>query len=366
MRTRAVVTCVRQLAGTGSPRVVPAREHAYVRSMNAPNLARTVAMTAGGPVDAAGTFVSVERQIGEVGPRDLLVRVHAVSVNPVDLKQRDSYDGSDGARVLGYDAAGTVVAVGGGVSFFEVGDDVYYAGSLSRSGSNTDHQLVDERLVGHKPSALDFAEAAAVPLTLLTAWEALFERFRLGARSTGTLLVTGAAGGVGSMVVQLARRLTDVEVVAAASRPESEEWSLDLGAHRTVDRHRLREEVGPDAVDHLFSPFSAGMVPLYAELLRVRGDVVAIDEPEGLDLLPFKAKSQGWLWEFVFTRPLHEEESTAHHDVLEQAAGLFDSGVLRTTLSRRAGPLSPSVLREAHRAVEGHGMVGKFVVTAEE
>ncbi|OLR92660.1 zinc-binding alcohol dehydrogenase family protein [Actinokineospora bangkokensis] len=327
--------------------------------MSTPNTTRAVAALRPGTVDDPDSFVEVDLDLPAPGPHDLLVEVRAVSVNPADHKVRSSFDG-DAPKVLGYDAAGVVVAAGERVGAFAVGDEVYYAGSIARPGTNARLHLVDERIVGHKPATLDFAEAAALPLTAITAWETLFDRMRLTADSTGTLLVVAGAGGVGSMVIQLARALTGVTVVATASRPESRRWALDLGAHSVVDHRELRSAVS--GVDWVFSPFSAGNVETFAQIMGVGGQVVAIDEPEGLDTLPLKAKSQTWTWELMFTRPLHDPESTAQRELLDEVARLVDAGTLRTTLTQRLGPISPDTLRAAHRAVEGSGMVGKVVV----
>lgn len=335
---------------------------------NAPTTAHVIAATAAGPVDAATSFVAAEVPLPAPGPHDLLVEVRAVSVNPADVKVRASFGAQAAPKVLGFDAAGVVVATGSAVTAFAVGDEVYYAGSISRDGSNADYQLVDERITGHKPASLDFAEAAALPLTTITAWETVFERFGLTKDSTGALLVMAGAGGVGSMVVQLARQLTSLTVIATASRPESAAWATSLGAHHVVNHHNLRAEVtavAPNGVNYVFSPFSAGNVQTYADLMAVHGQVVAIDEPAGLDLLPLKAKSQTWHWELMFTRPLFDPESTSQRELLDDTARLVDDGVLRTTMTRKLTPITPETLREAHGAVEGSGMIGKIVVAAE-
>lgn len=328
---------------------------------------RAIAATSPGDIDAARSFEQVEIQLDPVGPHDLLVEVRAVSVNPADVKVRASFDEEEAPKVLGFDAAGVVVNIGTEVTAFAAGDEVYYAGNIARTGSNAAYQLVDERVVGHKPASLDFAQAAAVPLTTITALETLFERMRLTWDSDGTLLVMGGAGGVGSMLIQLARRLTRLTIIATASREESRAWAERMGAHHVVNHHQLREEVtavAPDGVDHIFSPFSAGNVETYADLMRVHGQVVAIDEPEGLDLLPLKAKSQSWHWELMFSRPLFDPTSTAQHELLEAAARLFDDGTLTSTLTRTLSPLSTDTLREAHRLVESSAMIGKVVVSA--
>ena len=252
------------------------------------------------PIDDPESLVDVELPVPRPRPHDLLVRVEAVSVNPVDVKVRASSDPRGDVKVLGYDAAGVVEAVGDRVTLFAVGDEVYYAGSIARPGTNSQLHLVDERITGPKPASLSFAEAAALPLTTITAWEALFDRLRLTPESTGTLLVLGAAGGVGSILVQLARRLTGLTVVGTASRPESRDWVTGLGANHVVNHHddlaKAVSAIAPDGVDAVFSPHSAGMIETFAKLVRPYGDIVAIDEPDGLDLLPLKTKSIAWHW----------------------------------------------------------------------
>ncbi|MFC4040810.1 zinc-binding alcohol dehydrogenase family protein [Dactylosporangium siamense] len=305
-------------------------------------------------VSTSNGLRDVELPIPAPGPRDLQVRVRAVSVNPVDHKVRRG----GGDKVLGWDAAGEVVAVGSEVSLFTPGDEVYYAGSIDRPGTNSRLHLVDERIVGRKPRSLDFAGAAALPLTTITAWETLFDRFRLDAGSTGTLLVLGAAGGVGSMVIQLARALTGLTVIGSASRDESRKWALDLGAHDVVDHHDL-----PEGVDYIFSPSTAGRIERFAEILRPGGAITAIDEPEGLDLLPLKAKSISFHWELMFTRPLFQTpDMIVQHDLLDRVADLVDAGAIRSTLTTRLSPINAATITRAHEMVEGGHMVGKVVV----
>jgi len=252
-----------------------------------------------------------------------------------------------------------VEQVGAAVTLFEAGDPVWYAGSIGRPGSQSELHLVDERLAGPKPSTLDFAPAAALPLTALTAWESLFDRLRLGPDSRGTLLVLGAAGGVGSILVQLARKLTGVEIVGTASRPESRDWALARGAHRVVGHREL-----PSGIDYVFSPHSDGMIDTFARVMNPYGHIVAIDEPDGLDLLPLKEKSIAWHWELMFTRALHDPSSRAQHDILREVAGLVDRGVLESTMTTRLDGLTAANLREAHRIVESGSAIGKVVVTA--
>ncbi|NHC46816.1 zinc-binding alcohol dehydrogenase family protein [Motilibacter aurantiacus] len=333
--------------------------------MQTPTTTQAVAYLNNGPIDAPGSLVDVELEVPAPGPHDLLVEVRAVSVNPVDVKVRASSDPGGTPKVLGYDAAGVVVAVGSQVSAYRAGDEVYYAGSIGRPGTNSIHHLVDERIVGRKPRTLDFAEAAALPLTSITAWEVLFDRLGLDSGSAGTLLVVGAAGGVGSMILQLAHRLPGVRVIAAASRPESVQWVRGLGADEVVDSRDFVDEVkrlAPDGVDWVFSAFSDGNAEKFAEVLKVRGEVVAIDDPVGLDLMPLKAKSQTWHWELMFTRPLFEPESAYQRELLDEVARLVDDGAVRTTLTRKLSPLNAASLREAHRAVETSATIGKIVV----
>ncbi|RKR91111.1 zinc-binding alcohol dehydrogenase family protein [Micromonospora pisi] len=317
------------------------------------------------PITDPESLLDAEAPIPAPGPNDLLVRVEAVSVNPVDVKVRAGVDPGGELKVLGFDAAGVVTAVGDRVSRFTVGDEVYYAGSIGRPGSNAQYQVVDEHVVGHKPTSLSFAEAAALPLTTITAWEALFDRFALTEKSTGTLLVLGAAGGVGSVAVQLARTLTELTVVGTASRPESRQWVTELGAHQVVDHRNLVEAVravAPDGVDYLISPFTAGNIERYAEIVRPGGHIVAIDEPEGLDLLPLKAKSISWHWEFMFTRPLFLPTDPAQHELLEEVARLVDAGRVRTTMTSQLGPINAANLRRAHELVETSSTIGKLVL----
>jgi zinc-binding alcohol dehydrogenase family protein len=318
------------------------------------------------PISDPASLEDVQLPMPRPGPRDLLVRVEAVSVNPVDTKVRARSDPGGEPKVLGYDAAGVVVAAGDDVTLFDTGDEVYYAGSIARPGTNAQFHVVDERITGHKPRLLTFPQAAALPLTTITAWETLFDRFRLDAESTGALLVLSAAGGVGSMVVQLARALTGVTVIGTASRPDSVAWARDLGAHHVVDHHDLVRnvrEVAPSGLDYVFSPRTGGAIEAYAELLRPGGEITAIDEPEGLELLPLKAKSITFHWEFMFTRPLFQpEDLNVQHELLERVARLVDAGSIRSTLTTELSPINAANLRRAHEMLEGGHTVGKVVV----
>ena len=319
------------------------------------------------PVSDPASLEDLEVPVPEPGPRDLLVRVEAVSVNPVDVKVRASTDPGGEPKILGYDAAGTVVATGSDVQLFHPGDEVYYAGSIGRPGTDAQFHVVDERITGHKPRSLTFAQAAALPLTTITAWEALFDRFRLNPESSGVLLVLGAAGGVGSMITQLTRALTRVVIIGTASRPESQQWAQELGAHHVIDHHDLVggvRGITPDGVTHVFSAHTAGSIEDFAEILRPYGAVVAIDDPQGLDIYPLKNKSISFSWEFMFTRPLYQPpDLVEQHEVLDRVAQMVDQGTIRTTLTRELGPISAATLREAHELVESGRMTGKVVVS---
>jgi len=314
------------------------------------------------PISDPTSLVDLSLPVPAPGEHDLRVRVEAVSVNPADVKLRATSDPHGEPKVLGFDAAGVVDSVGSAVTLFRPGDEVCYAGSIARPGTDMQFHLVDERIVGPKPATLDFAEAAALPLTALTAWEALFDRLRLTAVSTGTLLVLGAAGGVGSILVQLARKLTGLTVVGTASRPDSQQWVLEQGAHRVVNHHDDLVEALPDGVDFVFTPHSAGMIETFAQLVHPYGEIVAIDEPEGLDLLPLKSKSIAWHWEFMFTRALFDPGSKAQHDILVRVADLVDRGVLHTTLTSRIDGINAANLRQAHADVESGSAIGKTVL----
>lgn len=331
----------------------------------APNVRRAIAATAPGPIDADTSFVEVETTLGPIQPRDLVVEVRAVSVNPVDIKVRKSFDAADAPKILGYDAAGVVVDAGSEVYRFSVGDEVYYAGAINRPGSNASHQLVNDHVVGHKPRSLSFAEAAALPLTTITAWEVLFDKLRLQRADGGTILVVAGAGGVGSMIIQLARQLTGLTIVATASRPESASWATELGAHHVVHPDRMREEVpalAPGGVEYVFSPYSAGNVETYAAIMAVYGQVVAIDEPHDLDTLPFKKKSQTWHWEYMFARPLYLPDDGRQRKLLEQVSELVDNGAIRTTATTVLPGLTPDTVRQAHQQVESGSTIGKVVI----
>lgn len=300
---------------------------------------------------------------------DLLVEVKAVSVNPVDTKVRAGFKAQE-PRVLGWDAVGVVVATGEAVTLFKPGDEVWYAGSLTRPGSNAEYQLVDERIVALKPETIDNASAAALPLTTITAWEMLFDR--LGIQEKGNkgdvLLIVGAAGGVGSILTQLARKLTDITVIGTASRPASQKWVADLGAHYVIDHSKpLTEEltrIGVKNVTHVASLNSTEQhYPQLIEVLAPQGKLALIDDPETLDARPLKVKSISLHWEFMFTRSMFETtDIIEQHRLLSRVAKLIDQGVIQTTLGEHFGTISAANLRRAHEVLETQRAVGKIVL----
>ena len=324
------------------------------------------------PVTDPECLVDVELPDPVPGERDLLVRVHAVSVNPVDTKVRRGVAPPEGGlRVLGFDAAGVVEAVGPRVARFRPGDAVFYAGSRIRSGTNAELHCVDERIVGRKPATLDFAQAAAMPLTAITAWEALFDRLqlRLGApHDAGTLLITAGAGGVGSIAVQLARRLTGARVIATASRPESRAQALALGAHLVVDHSQPLSEAlqaaGVKWVERIFSVSNTDAH--FAELAKVvapQGRICVIDDPAPIDVRLLKARCASLHWEAMFTRSTFETPDMIEQGrLLDEVSALVDAGTLRTTQAGTLGRIDAATLRAAHAQVESGRTIGKVVL----
>jgi len=315
------------------------------------------------------SLVDIELPDPTPGPRDLLVEVKAVSVNPVDTKIRRNAPVSE-PRVLGWDAAGVVRAVGAEVGLFKVGDEVFYAGSLTRPGANSQLHLVDERIVGRKPASLDFGDAAAIPLTAITAWELLFDRVAVpeDGGEGKHLLVIGAAGGVGSMLVQLARRLTRLTVIGTASRPETTQWASDLGAHHMIDHTRPLQaqlhQLGLDQVDIVISLTHTDQhYPQLVELLAPQGQFALIDDPAALDALPLKRKSISLHWELMFTRSMFgTPDMIKQHELLQRVSQLIDDGVLRTTVGERFGAINAANLRRAHALIETNRARGKVVL----
>ena len=326
------------------------------------------------PVENPDALVEIDLPDPVPGPRDLLVEVKAVSVNPVDTKVRQGYvphADENQPRILGWDAAGVVKSAGSDVTLFKPGDRVWYAGSLIRPGSNSELQLVDERIVGSMPQSLEFAQAAALPLTSLTAWELLFDRLGVASDTADrgeTLLIIGAAGGVGSILTQLARQFTGLTVIGTASRPETQAWVTELGAHHVIDHTKpLSEElkrIGIPQVSYVASLTQTDRhYEQIIESLKPQGKLGLIDDPATLDVVPLKRKSLSLHWELMYTRSLYEtEDMQEQHNILNEVARQIDAGVLRTTVGEHYGRISAENLRRAHALLESGKAKGKIVL----
>jgi alcohol dehydrogenase len=304
--------------------------------------------------------------------RDLLVKIEAVSVNPIDTKVRAGEAADAAPRVLGWDAAGTVTAVGPEVTLFKAGDTVYYAGSIVRPGANSEFHLVDERIAGRKPSSLDFAHAAALPLTAITAWEALFDRLAIG-RDGGdagrSVLIIGGAGGVGSIAVQLAKQLAGLTVIATASRPESASWVRGLGADHVIDHHGDMAAqllaLGIAGVDYVLCLSDTDPhFDAIAQVVAPQGKVVSIvHNTRPLDMDKLFAKCVTWVWEMMFARSMFgTPDMIEQHKLLNEVAALIDAGKLKTTLGEVYGKISAANLARAHAALESRRTIGKIVL----
>ena len=319
------------------------------------------------PISDANSLYETELPKPQPGERDLLVKIRAVSVNPVDTKVRAGAP-TDSPRILGWDAVGTVEAVGDNVTLFKPGDEVYYAGAINRPGSNAEYGLVDERIAGHKPASLSDADAAALPLTSLTAWELLFDRLQVEEGEGDALLIIGAAGGVGSILTQLASKLTGLTVIGTASRPETAEWVKSLGAHHVIDHTRpLTEglrEIGIAQVRYVASlTHTDKHYPQIVELLAPQGRLALIDDPETLDVVPLKRKAVSVHWELMFTRSLfNTPDLSRQNEILENVRRLIEDGTLQTTTGEHYGSITAENLRRAHAFIESGKARGKIVL----
>jgi zinc-binding alcohol dehydrogenase family protein len=323
------------------------------------------------PIEDPQSLIDMDLPKPTPGPRDLLIEVKAISVNPVDTKVRVRAAASASEpKVLGWDAVGIVRGVGSDVTLFKTGDEVFYAGSIARPGSYSEFHVVDERIVGLKPQSLDNAHAAALPLTSITAWELLFDRLGVaeGGGEGDSLLIIGAGGGVGSILVQLARKLTKLTVIGTASRDQTREWVKTLGAHHVIDHSQplvaQLEKIGVSEVSHVISLTHTGSyLPQLIEALRPQGQLALIDDPESLDVMPLKRKSLSLHWELMFTRSLFETpDMIEQHRLLNRVAKLIDQGVLKTTLGEHFGAINAENLRRAHALIESGKATGKIVL----
>lgn len=324
-----------------------------------------------GPIAENASLVDIDLPRPVAAGHDILVEVMAVSVNPVDYKVRGSSPPADGDwKVLGWDAAGIVREVGSEVTQFKAGDEVYYAGSITRSGTNAQFHLVDARIVGRKPASLDWAEAAALPLTTLTAWEAMFDRLDVTKPVPGAaaILIIGGAGGVGSIAIQIARQRTDLIVISTASRPETQEWVKGLGAHHVIDHSRpLAPQIAELNIGAPAFVFSTTHTEQHAsdiaELIAPQGRFGFIDDPKALDVMLFKRKAVSIHHELMFTRSLYgTPDMDEQGKILNSLAVLVDDGKIRTTLTEKLSPINAANLKTVHALIESGAARGKIVL----
>ncbi len=322
-----------------------------------------------GPITALDALIEFETETPALGPRDLLVEVRGISVNPVDVKVRANMAPDMGTKIIGYDAAGIVRKVGNDVKKFEVGDEVLYAGDITRPGTNSELHAVDERIVGKKPKSLGFAEAAGFPLTSITAWELLFDSLGIkeGEGKGDSILIIGGAGGVGSILIQLAKKLTGLTVIATASRPETIEWVQKMGTDHVINhRESLVDQVKelglkPRYVAALTG--TDGHFPAIVELIKPRGHVAFIDDPETLDIMPGKLKALSFSWEFMFASSMHQtDDIEKQHELLNRVSELIDDGTLISTVTGNLGKISAETLKDAHAQQESGRVIGKNVL----
>ncbi|MFT4017484.1 MAG: zinc-binding alcohol dehydrogenase family protein [Agriterribacter sp.] len=324
------------------------------------------------PLNNPDSFIDFETEMPVPKDRDLLVKISAISVNPVDFKIRQNSAKDkvlDKPKVIGWDACGIVVEVGDNVSLFKKGDKVYYAGDINKPGSNAEYQLIDERIAGKKPVTLTDAEAAAMPLTTLTAWEALFDRIRINDKDKGkTILIIGGAGGVGSIAIQIAKKVAGLKVIATASRPETIEWCKQQGADIVVNHRDLANEVrkaGFQYADFIFDCVDTNFYwDAITDLIKPQGHITSITgsaTPVALNKL--KGKSVSFSWELMYTRSTFQtEDMIEQHNILNKASALFDRGELRSTLTTTLKGLSADNLKKAHAQLESGTTIGKLVI----
>lgn len=335
---------------------------------------RAVGFTMPQPITADKSLLDIELPKPEATGRDLLIEIKAISVNPVDTKVRNSAVVEAGDyRVLGYDAAGIVAAVGPDVTLFQPGDEVFYAGAINRQGTNAEYHLVDERIVGPKPKSLSFEQAAALPLTAITAYEAMLHRMKVQDPVPGAanaILIIGGAGGVGSIAIQLARQLTDLTVIATGSRPETQAWIRELGAHHVIDHSKPLapqvEALGIGAPAFVFSTTQTDQhIEDILELIAPQGRFSLIDDPkEPMDLRPFKRKALSIHWEMMFARPVWQTaDMIEQHKLLSHVADLVDAGRIQTTLAETYGTINAENLKRAHAMIESGRAKGKIVLS---
>lgn len=322
------------------------------------------------PIEDNKSLQDITLETPKAKGRDILVEVKAISVNPVDYKVRQGMKAKDGQwKILGWDATGIVTEVGEDVTLFKVGDEVWYAGDLTRQGSYAQYQLVDERIVGKKPKSLSFGEAAALPLTSLTAWELLFDRVNVDKNDdTKSILVIGAAGGVGSIMVQLLKQLTKLKVIGTASRKETASWLRDLGVDEIINhRNKLSEEFAHknlQEVDYVISLNATEQhVDEIVNIIKPQGKFGFIDDPTTLNVMPFKSKAISIHIELMFTRSMFQTpDMIEQHYILNEVSKLIDKGIIKTTIGEHFGTINATNLRKAHALLESHKAKGKIVL----
>ena len=321
------------------------------------------------PIEHEQALLDIEIEQPKPRPYDLLVAVKAIAVNPVDTKVRRRFTPAEGDyKLLGWDASGIVVAVGEQVKDFQVGDEVWYAGALDRPGCNAEFHCVDARIAALKPKSLDFAQAASLPLTTITAWELLFDRFDLHRDSQGQLLIIGAAGGVGSILTQLSRQITQLTVIATASRPETQNWVQSLGAHHVINHQQALlqqlQQRGISSVSHVASLTHTDQhYPQLVECLKPQGKLALIDDPQTLDIGLMKQKSLSLHWEFMYTRSLFAtDDIDKQGKLLQKTAELVDAGLIKPTQREHFGIINAANLKRAHARLESGTSIGKIVL----
>lgn len=333
---------------------------------------KAIGYTTPGSIDRVDALIDLDIAKPTATGHDILVKVAAVSVNPVDTKVRSSRAAEgDTPVILGWDAVGEVVETGEQVTRFKIGDGVWYAGAINRPGTNSEYHLVDARIVGHAPKSIDTAAAAALPLTTLTAQEMIFDRLKVTDPVPGAanaIVIIGGAGGVGSIAIQLLREQTDLTIIATASRPETQDWVNELGAHHVVDHSKpLPEQIaalGIGAPAFVFSTnYSETYVAQIAEFIAPQGRFGLIDDPKGFDIMPFKGKAVSIHWELMFTRSLFTTEDIARQgDILDTVAGFIDAGKIRSTATESFGVINAVNLKRAHALIESGKAKGKITL----
>lgn len=333
---------------------------------------KAIGYTTNGAIDRADALIDLEIAKPTATGHDILVEVAAVSVNPVDTKVRVRQPAeADTPVILGWDAVGKVVETGEKVTQFKTGDKVWYAGAINRPGTNAECHLVDARIVGHAPKTIETSAAAALPLTTLTAQEMIFDRLKVSDPVPGAanaIVVIGGAGGVGSIAIQLLRQQTDLTIIATASRPETQDWVKELGAHHVVDHSKpLPDQIAAlniGAPAFVFSTnYSETYVPQIAEFIAPQGRFGLIDDPKGLDITPLKAKAVSIHWEMMFTRSLFNTDDIARQgEILDTVAGLIDAGKIRSTATQSFGTINAANLKRAHGLIESGKAKGKITL----